>query len=88
LKYSGQKKDDFRVVDKNIPCHIDIANSIKQRGNGLFTFTLRVNSGCIMDYVDYSNPTASEYSAIFNASETKCEISRSSGSNGSEDELR
>ena len=87
MKLSGKKEDDFRVLDKNLLCHVDIANSIKKR-NGLFTFTLRVNNGCIMDYVDYSNPTASEYSAIFNATETKCKISRSSGDDSSKDGLR
>lgn len=87
MKLSGTKQDDFRVLDKNIVCHIDIANSIKQR-NGLFTFTLRVNNSCIMDYVDYSNPASDEYSAIFSNTETKCEISRSSGDDGPKDEVR
>jgi len=88
MKLSGTKQDDFRVIDKNIPCHLDIAQDIKFHINGLFSFTLRVNNGCIMDYVDYTSPAASEYSSIFNAVETKCEISCSSGNDSPKDELR
>ena len=72
-------KYDFNVKIKNIPCHLDIEKDLKVQSNGLFTFTLRVNQGLIMDYVNYRNPATSEYSAILNASEPQCQITRSSG---------
>lgn len=72
-------KYDFNVKTHNIPCHLDIEKDLKIQGDGLFTFTLRVNQGLIMDYVNYRNPTASEYSAILNAATTECKITRSSG---------
>lgn len=77
MKYS------FKVKAQNIPCHLDIERDLKGQRNGVFTFTLRVNQGQIMDYVNYNNPAASEYSAIFNATEPECEITRGSGDDSS-----
>jgi hypothetical protein len=81
-------KYDFIVKDHNIPCHLDIERDLKVQSNGLFTFTLRVNNGLIMDYVNYRNPDASEYSAILNSLETQCKITRSSGDDCATDGVR
>lgn len=37
------------IRDHNIQAHLDIEEEIKARGNGIFTFTLRVNNGNIVD---------------------------------------
>lgn len=45
------------IRDHNIQAHLDIESDIAERRNGLFTFTLRVNNGNIVDYntTDYVN---------------------------------
>ena len=84
MKYS------FKVNAHNLPCHLDVERDIKTQQNGLFTFTLRVNQGCIMDYVNYTNTsaTASEYSTIFNADGPECEISCGDGTDSPENAIR
>jgi len=81
-------KYDFNVKIKNIPCHLDIARDIKEQKDGVFTFTVRINQQLIQDYVNYSNPAASEYTAILSAVGTKCEISRNGGDVNSENPIR
>lgn len=40
------------VIDAhNKKAHLDIARDMLLKGNGLFSFTLRVNGGKIVDYV-------------------------------------
>lgn len=39
------------IRDHNIKAHLDIEEEVKLRQNGLFTFTLRVNNGNIVDFV-------------------------------------
>lgn len=81
-------KYDFNVKIKNIPCHLDIEKDLKVQSNGLFTFTLRVNQGLIMDYVNYRNPATSEYSAILNSNEPKCQITCDSRNDNPTDGVR
>ena len=67
----------FKVKASNVACHLDIEKDLKVQGDGVFTFTIRINQGCIMDYVNYRNVQPSEYGAIFSAIEPECEITRS-----------
>jgi len=39
-----------KIREHNVPAHLDIEKDIKDTFNGLFTFTLRVNNGNIVDY--------------------------------------
>jgi len=50
-------KYELSIKDYNKQAHIDIEKDIGNRENGLFTFTLRVNKSCIVDYnvVEYVN---------------------------------
>jgi hypothetical protein len=48
-------KYDLTIRERNIVPHIDIEKDIKETGDGLFTFTLRVNNGNIVDYVNFKN---------------------------------
>jgi hypothetical protein len=75
-------KYDFNVNIKNIPCHLDVERDLKLQANGVFTFTVRVNQGLIMDYVNYYNPGPEDYRAIFDAVGTECTVTRSSGDDG------
>jgi len=43
-------KYDLSIREHNIPAHLDIERDIKLKKDGLFTFTLRVNGGNIVDY--------------------------------------
>ena len=43
-------KHELSIRDHNKQCHIDLEEDIKKRKNGLFTFTLRINNGNIVDY--------------------------------------
>jgi hypothetical protein len=67
-------KYSFKVRRGNIKPHLDIEQDIKKQVNGLFTCTLRVNQGNVVDYVNYRNIASSEYNSIFGAVETECEI--------------
>ena len=51
MKYS------LDIRKSNIPCHLDLEKEITLKKNGLFTFTVRVNSGNIVDFnvVEYVN---------------------------------
>ena len=40
----------LNIREHNIKAHLDIEDEIKQRKEGLFTFTLRVNNGNIVDF--------------------------------------
>lgn len=40
----------LQIRDHNIPAHLDIEKEVQDRQNGLFTFTLRVNNGNIVDF--------------------------------------
>jgi len=43
-------KYELDIRKHNIPAHLDIERDIKTKKNGLFTFTLRINGGNIVDY--------------------------------------
>ena len=43
-------KHGLSIREHNKQAHIDIEDDINDRFNGLFTFTLRVNAGNIVDY--------------------------------------
>jgi len=43
-------KYELTIRNSNRQPHIDIEKDIQARKNGLFTFTLRVNNGNIVDY--------------------------------------
>lgn len=42
---------DLTIRQANIKPHLDIETYIKERKNGLVTFTIRINSGNIVDFV-------------------------------------
>jgi len=46
------------IRDWNVKPHLDIENDIQTQKNGLFTFTIRLNNGNIVDYnvTEYVNP--------------------------------
>lgn len=41
---------DLNIRKYNVRAHLDIEKDIEKTGNGLFTFTLRINGGNIVDY--------------------------------------
>jgi hypothetical protein len=41
----------FEIRGENWQPHLDIENDLQKKGDGLFTFILRVNKGNIVDYV-------------------------------------
>ena len=41
---------DLAIKKENIACHLDIEKDIQEKKNGLFTFTIRVHNGNIVDY--------------------------------------
>ena len=43
-------KYNLSIREHNRQAHVDIEKDIQTKQNGLFTFTLRVNSGNICDY--------------------------------------
>jgi len=43
-------KYELSIRKHNIPAHLDIERDIKLKKDGLFTFTLRINGGNIVDY--------------------------------------
>jgi len=43
-------KYELSVRKHNVTAHLDIEKDIKIKKNGLFTFTLRINGGNIVDY--------------------------------------
>ena len=43
-------KYDLSIREHNVPAHLDIERDIKLKKDGLFTFTLRINGGNIVDY--------------------------------------
>lgn len=42
--------NELKIRDHNVAAHIDIEADIASKKNGIFTFTLRVNNGNIVDY--------------------------------------
>lgn len=55
---------DLVIREHNVQAHIDIESDIRRQGNGLITFTVRINAGNIVDYnvVEYVN--ANKYSGL------------------------
>jgi len=51
----------LEVKKENIRCHLDIENDIATRRNGLFTFTIRVHNGNIVDYNVTEHVDTGEY---------------------------
>ena len=43
-------KYELFIRKHNVPAHLDIERDIKTKKDGLFTFTLRINGGNIVDY--------------------------------------
>jgi len=50
LGKGGFIKYQINIKPHNVEPHLDIEKDIQARKNGLFTFTLRINSGNIVDY--------------------------------------
>ena len=40
----------LQIRDSNIPAHLDIEKEVEDKKNGLFTFTIRVDNGSIVDF--------------------------------------
>lgn len=73
---------EFTIREKNIKPHADIEVDILERKNGNMTFTLRINSGDIVDYnlVEYVN-VKKKYGRLAEATpvvKRKSSVSRSS----------
>lgn len=41
---------ELTIRESNIKCHLDLETYLKERKNGLVTFTLRINAGNIVDF--------------------------------------
>lgn len=50
--YLEEANVKIRIRKENIACHLDIDRYLKERGSGQVTFTIRVNSGEIVDFVE------------------------------------
>jgi hypothetical protein len=46
-----EKPVQVKIHPHNKNAHLDIARDMLLKGSGLFTFTLRVSNGMIVDYV-------------------------------------
>lgn len=55
---------EIEVRPKNIPAYVDIEHDIQRQQNGLFTFTVRVNNGNVVDYVVTEYVPSSNYIAL------------------------
>lgn len=55
---------DLSINQHNVRPHLDIENDIKEKGNGLFTFTLRVSQGNIEDYAQFETITIRDYQGV------------------------
>lgn len=58
-------KYDLSITTHNIKPHLDIERDIKEKKEGLFTFTLKVSQGNIEDYAQYRTVTVFEYRTLF-----------------------
>ena len=67
LIYSTMAITKFVIRKANILPHLDIERDIKATKNGVFTFTLRANSGNIVDYVNYKNIKPGEHDELIRA---------------------
>ena len=55
----------LEINQQNVQPHLDIEKDIAEKGNGLFTFILRVNNGVIVDYSVIENVNiARDYIAV------------------------
>ena len=52
------------INKKNIKPHLNIERDIQEKGNGLFTFNLRIDKGDIVDYVRFETVTARDYRRV------------------------
>ena len=75
-------KYDLSIRPTNIQPHIDIERDIQEKGDGLFTFNLRINEGSIVDYVQYQTITYELYAGIAVTTVEEPVTSRDSGDGG------
>lgn len=52
---------ELTIEEQNKKAHVDIEDDIKKQRDGLFTFTLRVNHGNIIDYTVTEYANAAKY---------------------------
>jgi len=64
------------IRDWNVKPHLDLEDTMRKQKNGLLTFTIRLNSGNIVDVntVEYVNPAA-KYGIIKTITITELRIS-------------
>lgn len=55
---------ELSITEKNVLPHTDIERDIEERQNGLFTFTLRINNGQIVDLNVMEYADANKYLAL------------------------
>ena len=67
----------FVIRKANILPHLDIERDIKATKTGIFTFTLRANSGNIVDYVNDKNVKPGEHDELIRAIVSKLSPTRS-----------
>ena len=67
----------YVIRQANILPHLDIERDIKATKTGIFTFTLRANSGNIVDYVNYKNVKPGEHDELIRAIVSKLSPTRS-----------
>ena len=52
MKYS------LDIREENVPAHLDIEKDIHKKANGVFTFTIKLNNGKIVDTLLFVVPNA------------------------------
>ncbi len=73
---------ELSITEKNVLPHTDIERDIQERQNGLFTFTLRINNGQVVDYNIMEYIDANKYLSLKSITLEEYTITRNSGSRG------
>ena len=51
----------LEIRKNNVACHLDLERDIQYKKNGLFTFTIRINAGNVVDYNITQHVSAATY---------------------------
>lgn len=78
----------LEIRKHNQQAHLDIESDIKARKDGLFTFTLRVNNGNIVDYVVYEYADARKYLVLKKIVIEEFAVARTDRVGGEPDSIR
>lgn len=69
---------ELSISEKNVLPHTDIERDIQERQNGLFTFTLRINNGQVVDLNMMEYITATKYLTLKSITFTEIDIDKKS----------